>query len=277
MGVDVISLGVRHKLRVRKPLDLIEDISRLFNANVHVVYYNYKRDDMFVSLQDLKKDSATENLVLELPECDYLQQHTSHKETFCIDFRSDILLKQLWEKLCNNYGHYNITSFSENKNYEIRIFRETIDFDMDAPYRWYGFIKNFTLPKVNYPDLNEYRKKIKKYADITGCDFVIYFPDQYQGELIFDQIYLPANELLRYINDRMFYRAIGESIKLPPKEGRHQFSGFNESRTEDNMHKSIILDIPDFILNKKESVSDDLTIDVLHDDFRDLKNESNNR
>lgn len=276
MGVDIVSVGIRHKIRVKKPMELIEDVSRLFNANVQVIYHNYKRKDVRIVLLDFKKDSATENLVLEIPECSYLQQHTSSKCPIDADLQSELLAKELWEVLCNGYGYYEITGFSENKNYEIRIFRETTYLDMDSPYRWYGFIENFTMPKeYNYPGLDEYRTDIKKFAEKLGSEFVVYFPDQNQGELIFDKINLPSEELLSYINDRKFYGDMGEIIKAAKTEGRHQFSRFDENWAEDNIGNSIILDIPDYIQNKREPISNDFNLDVLYDDFRDLKNEGN--
>ena len=277
MGVDIVSVGMRHKLRVRKPLDLIEDISSLFNANIQVLYYNNKREESYVSLLDFKKKSATENLTIELPRSNYLQQHTSPKSQINVDIQSDLLIKELWEILCNSYGYYDIRGFSENENIEIRIFRETIELDMDSPYRWYGFIEYFTIPKeYNYSGLDEYRMDIKKYAEIVGSEFVIYFPDQYQGELIFDKINLPADELLTYINERKFYGEMGEYIKRAKKEGRHQFSRFDENWAEENIGNSIIFDIPDFILNNREPISNDFNIDVLYDDFRDLNSDNRN-
>ena len=96
MGVDIVSVGMRHKLRVRKPLDLIEDISSLFNANIQVLYYNNKREESYVSLLDFKKKSATENLTIELPRSNYLQQHTSPKSQINVDIQSDLLIKELW-------------------------------------------------------------------------------------------------------------------------------------------------------------------------------------
>jgi hypothetical protein len=43
----------------------------------------------------------------------------------------------------------------------------------------------------------------------------------------------------------------------------------------DTEQMSKFVDVPDFFLNKRDLISDDFSIDVLFDDFRDLKNNNN--
>lgn len=282
MGVDIVSVGLRHKVRVDKPLHLIEDVSKIYNANIHIVYYNDKRKDCRVPLFDMKVENADENLTIEIPVCQYLQQKTSpFAKLIEIDWESEIFIKQLRNRLYNDFGRYEIRGFKNEDTYEITIYRENAEIFISSPFRWYGFIGKFNQEeKYQYPEdslsLDDFRKELYIQSKLLGCNEVIYFADQGQGEMIYDTIYKPANELLHYIKNREFYEVIDKAIKKSKAEGRHQFSHYDEDWALDTEMKSIFIDIPDFLMNHREPISTDLSIDVLFDDFRDLKQACNN-
>jgi hypothetical protein len=224
MGVDTVSVGLRHKLRVNRPLSFFEDVSNAYNANVRVVYYNCNERRMF-TLFKLKKESAIENLLIYPPECQYLQQlATPNVSSNSVDWESEALLKQLWDAICQDGGYYEISGFKDNKDLKIEIYRETVYIGLVAPFRWYSFLENFTLgPEYHYPDdasmLQDYRKELCRHAQSLGCDEVIYIADQDAGELIFDQIDKPVNDLLNYIANRGFYKEMDKLIRQAKEVG----------------------------------------------------------
>ena len=74
MGVDIVSVGMRHKLG-KKPLDLIKIFQVCLMQTSKYYITITTREESYVSLLDFKKKSATENYD-QLPRSNYLQQHT---------------------------------------------------------------------------------------------------------------------------------------------------------------------------------------------------------
>lgn len=278
MGVDIVAVGLRHKVRVDKPLHLIDDISRIYNAKIKVVYYNSDRkdDDWMVTLLNIERNNAIESLTIELPECQYLQQKTNpFAKSIEIDWESENLIKQLWDTLCNHDGHYSVQCFKDEDIYEITIYKENAEIFISSPFIWFSLTHFFNQEeKYQYPessyDLQDYRGKIYRQAQLLGCNEVIYFPDKYEGEFIYDKIYKPVNELLHYIKNRDFHREINHLPIITTEDENIQIIHFDKTWAFDMEFDSIFIDVPDFIMNHRKPVSSELSIDVLFDDFRDL-------
>ena len=151
---------------------------------------------------------------------------------------------------------YDVRILNENAE-SFEVYTHHIDMYMlHSPFRWGGFESSIwkgNLYTEILEELTEYRKYIKRYCDIVGCTKCLYVPDQSYPELIWSEAQegLSYDELLAYIRQKKY---------------------LDDCECEVRKKKAFVLDLPAFLSEHKGyDRYPDVYLDVVMDDFRDLK------
>lgn len=145
---------------------------------------------------------------------------------------------------------------SKDDSISFQVFPCHIDmYMMDSPFRWRGF--EYCIWSNDeascLEELMEYRKSIKKLCDVCGCTKCLYIPDQGCTEYIWDKA-----------SSGVDYESLFEYIR------QRKYCEDSEDRT--HLEKSMVLDLPCFLSKPMHCDSwPDVYLDVIMDDFRDLK------
>ncbi|MDE6427444.1 MAG: hypothetical protein K2K59_00645 [Muribaculaceae bacterium] len=94
------------------------------------------------------------------------------------------------------------------KFFDLRIFKEIVDFSFAYPLRWSQFVNDLRRPHVmpNKAHIMDFRRQIFRQMQVCGCDRAYYFADQGPGEGLFDAINLPAQEWVDYMRGGSYIR-----------------------------------------------------------------------
>lgn len=140
---------------------------------------------------------------------------------------------------------------------QITIHQEFIDFYLYNCYgRWFELIHLFTIDDMIYDKFLAYRKELMRISNILGCESVIFCSDQGDGSRIWYEMQKDSStpqSLFSYIEEKKFL----DSCDVERKEN------------------SISIDIPTFFKENMNLIDNkDKYVDVLYDDFGDLKSKN---
>ena len=202
MGVNVVSIGCHPKLCPSRPKVLIEQIARLFKANIQIIYYNpdYSTSPYYKEIAHYDFDNSQENLMIEFPECSYLARATANPNNIQIDLDSSELLKSIMGSLSKG-AYYTISGFKDKDIKWLYVHPELVEISVISSFRWGGFISHFheELPDSYMDDLYEYRAQVGKLSKLLDCTQVVYFADQFIGEFILNRTSETCDDFCNYI------------------------------------------------------------------------------
>lgn len=293
MGWDIVSAG-NHTLDTSNIEILAKQLSDALNINVH--YGNFESVRYNTAKRIVEEDRQYKFNVLGIinksrynkiyylsDEChieknlyDILENDVKNLDFLEIDKSADeeyikYDLERKIKKRSKNRFNFNLFRESKRRKIydicDVYILKDTISFRVVEPFRWFGFVNQ--LKKTSNEDFDlfdEYRKQMASLYKSVGADHIVYFSDQGVTEFILDKFY-SANwvELMDYIKNKTYYF---DYIEIPfenQEDKELALSTFN------NRESAIQVNIPDFYINGKVFFNRDEDIEILFDDFKDLK------
>ena len=272
MGVDLVTLGVKHRLHANDPLLLCKELSEIHHVNIEVTYLAYIGDescyDDRVRINEticvFQNEHATETAELRIPACDFLND--LYKRDHCFEhldwhseaFRNSLML--VIKEIDDENGYV----FSYSKGYLSIDINNLILNSVDPPFRFYTFVNVFYRLNdfPSYLDLIlDFRKVVKKECDRYGCEIAILYADSgddFGAEFCF-HTGDTKEELLQYLEEKRFIDE--EAVSYP------------DDHLDVALEKSndIVLNLADYYLAEEKPDYYRKNIHVMIDDFKDLK------
>ncbi|MBD5272292.1 MAG: hypothetical protein HDS42_03325 [Bacteroides sp.] len=256
MGWDIVAIGINHNLPVEDPNKTAERISSLVDGPISVGYYEswmYKPDvnkiieSEYEWIEISKINSSKQGYVVFFSIENYCARKIYRDLADKIDsveFENED--QRNWfmgEAKDEPFALYEFESQS-GPYFDLRIFKEIVDFNYDFPGRWFQFVRTLKKPNdiPNKENILEFRKHIFRQLKACGCNEAYYFADQGPGELLYNILDKPAKEWIDYLEK-------GEFIS----DGKPK-----------------IIEIPKHLDNSIQ-LSDNDWIDCFIDDFSDFK------
>ena len=267
MGWDVVQIGLRHNLPIDDPFATAREIAKRMNRNIVLVYRNmyeydiannivYDIDDepYSIELGKIEVDSSTDYLTMEV------NNYQANKileiagiENLRVASCKNEPGKYLLDDIENSYYLYEINS----RDILITIYKENIEFGACVYENWPYFEGAFHLLSPDDIEwLKNYRMQIYNCAKMFGCDEVIICCNHGPGEFIYTKMDLSADELKEYARSFQYIEDYGKC------DGRFDVNEWKKSA------KHIFF--PSFF-NNQVILSDDDSVDVIYDDFSDLR------
>ena len=204
MGCDIVAIGTNHNLPVDDPVATATRLIPFANSPISIGYYKYFEYD---AAKNAIVDTSFEWCEQTRINCDcggtpaqfsiegYNEREIAQALMGALD--NIRLPKFLSKDDFENPDTFCIYEF-ESKRFDLRIFKENVDFDISFAGRWFQFVDKFRQPYEgeNRELLFDFRLHIFKQMKACGCDTALYFPDQGDGEYIFNEINLPSKTLL---------------------------------------------------------------------------------
>ncbi len=197
MGVDIMSIGLKHNLSVKSPLIFFKDLSELYNINIKVTIWS-PNEGCDKVLHYEKKEDGLEDVILWLPFFmdDYIPDFSNIKS-----ISSDVIVA-LNKVLSEELGFYQLEL---STNTEISIYEKHVEIMLlhIGIYRYRIFYSYFTkgdLSNTSIFDIENFRKEVYKYCQVLGCKFAIYYPDTiHSSSELSDYFHMNQEDLLEYI------------------------------------------------------------------------------
>ena len=237
MGWDIVPLCLGHKLDTSNYRALAEQFSKHFNADVdcyRAFPLEEERDEEFI--ETVKRTGSIRKISI----LDY-------------SLRTDTI-KHFDVKI--NSSPYSLTDGDVDTD-ELCICPQMADLYLcHCKLSWSGLTDPFYSGDKEYIKeyIMPYRKKLLKYCTFLGSRELVYFSDQGPGEFLMDKELTceSAEEFREYIREKRF--------RKEPK--------LDECWKD--VTNSASIDIPAFIAGKIPVVPNDMDLDILYDDFRDI-------
>lgn len=300
MGWDINSVG-KHSFDTSSLEILARQLSDTFDINIdyghsNVVKYNetkhqvdYVDDYTFEKIGEVLKskkckvyqlcdDHFNEKAIYEIfggNLNNVVYQQIDNEDKF--DFFK-FLVKEGFDFLDSKKELYNLSISIKHKkkinNYEFKrcfIYNDVISITIEEPFRWFGFVNQLKENAEYFDDFVNYRQSMAKLYQKAGSEQVVYFPDQGVTELILDMMFSTNcswNDLLNYIITKAYY---SDYIQIDFQEESYRKLALKEFKQKD---KALHVSISDFFLNDKPFFKLKDNLEVLFDDFKDLKNMS---
>lgn len=256
MSWDIVAIGTNHNLPVEDPIKTAEKLSSLVEGPISVGYY-----ESWIYKPDVNKIIESEYKWIEINKINSSKQGSVvlfSIENFCArKLYRDLLAKIDSVEFEDEYHRNWFMDDAKDKPFalyecesqsrpyfDLRIFKEIVDFSYDFPGRWFQFVRTLKKPHdiPNKNNILEFRKHIFRQLMVCGCNKAYYFADQGDGEMLFNVIDKTAKEWVDYLEK-------GEYI--------------SDRRPE-------IIEIPK-LLGNSIRLSDNDWIDCFIDDFSDFK------
>lgn len=265
MGVDVVEIGVRHRLPVHDQKKLAREFATIFNTNVKVVAHNeFEYDEAankvvesttgehFIPLYEVKLDDTSQYIRLNV--VDYQKKQIRNRLTATqlktLSFASPEV-KELFEESWDEIYEANFikrNNRDDDWDYSwFYIYREHIEIPCYIPGRWHLFIDYFKEPNLLYL-IKIHREKINHLAKRFGCSHVIYCSSQTVSSRILDNMSMSPASLLTYTKT----------------------SSFIEAGEQKEYEKSRVISLNAF-LKGDEHLADDEYIEAIIDDLEEVE------
>ena len=221
MGWNIVAIGTNHRLPVEDALLTAKAVSPLIDAPISVGYYENWIFDMeerrilssdkvgWVEMDRVNSGRGGRPVFFSL--CDYCARRifselngSLDSVTFDSDRNKDYFFS---DAIDEPFALYEIDGHV-NPYFDLRIFKEIVDFSFDYPGRWSQFVSDLRRPHVmpNKAHIMDFRRHIFRQMQVCGCDRAYYFADQGPGEWLFDAINLPAQEWVDYMRGGSYIR-----------------------------------------------------------------------
>lgn len=214
MGWDIVAIGTNHNLPVEDPIKTAERLASLFVAPISVGYsqswifhsesnsIEWSEDYIWIEIARIGspklkstisfsiKDYCARKLYSELADrIDSVSFANRHERDWFLSEAKDDPF-ELYQCECLTKPHY-----------DLRIFKEMVEFGYNFPGRWFQLVRSFIAPSEAYikENLIEFRKFIFSQLKACGCDKAYYFADQGPGEWLYDRINLPVQDWIDYL------------------------------------------------------------------------------
>lgn len=259
MGIDVVAIGLRHRLTVDNRQKLAKELSTILDMNVK-----------FVARKEFVYDESSHMIldyddydVIPLEEC-IIKESDNYMEVFCSNYQKNQILASLAEDKVSSLRFdspdtklsfleyddttlYEAESRNKGKDYiYFDIYKENIVLPYYVCSRWYGFTNEFKDPNcIGF--LKETRQEVYEEAKMFGCDCVIYCSDGTPSSRIWDKADIPSSELLLYAKGKFL-----ESEDFGEKYSKARIINFGDflagkvTLREDEFVEAIIDDFKDF-------------------------------
>ena len=256
MGWDIVAIGTNHNLPVGDPFKTAERLSSLVDGPISVGYY-----ESWIYKPDVNKIIESEYEWIEISKINSSKQGSVvffSIENYCarkiyrdladkidsVEFENED--QRNWfmgEAKDEPFALYEFESQS-GPYFDLRIFKEIVDFNYDFPGRWFQFVRTMKNPqdKSNKDCIVEFRQHIFNQLKACGCDKAYYFADQGPTAMLYDSIDMSAKDWVEYLEK----------------------GAYTENRNP------IIVEIQK-LLDGRLKVAEDDWIDYFVDDFSDLK------
>lgn len=258
MGMDISVMAVKHRLHVKEPLRLFQEMSDLNHVNLEI-QYGFNRDKVMTIIKPETSSYAT----LELPMCDYLTNLYEQTKSFdSVDWNSDKLKDALVEAIATKDQKYLFT-MGEN---EVFIFLQNLDLwfpDSSTLIRYHALIDIFVANEDSIPEIVmnrffAFREKMREECERYGCEYAIYYPDSYlPGSSLVSHYNDDEKELIDYINNQSYINSESLLIKFYTDEERRE--------------QDVLVHISRFLLEKQKRYPSGKVVNVFIDDFKDLR------
>ena len=258
MGWDIVSIGTHHKLPINKPELIAEKLVQFIKNPIEVGYfeewiYNSSQNKIFhfdgiyrwIKIKDFLYSGSDKlyKFVDIYGSANFIFQKL--KNNFDSVKFEDLKSKEYFmEDIKNPYALYELEN-NVDYDYPIRIFKDIFEFSDNFTGRWFHFVDIFRNPYEGKSKelLDNFRNHIFQQFKLAGCDKAFFFPDQGNGEVLYDRINLPSNEWIEYLNSGEFMEDGDEAVLF-------SINDYIEGKS--------------ILANKKDYV------DVFIDDFRDM-------
>lgn len=193
------------------PLAIADRLSPLFDSPIDIGYYsdwlldsersiisssgNYK----WISLERVKRELEDKDAKLDIKNKSAQTIYNKLGGNISArNFDNVSTYERFMDKILNPYDVYELEASDFRPS--MRIFKEIFEFDINIPYRWFQFKNLFSdiSPQSNL-ELKKLRDYIHWQCKLTGCDRIFYFPDQYYGESLYNEINRPSAEWLEFM------------------------------------------------------------------------------
>ena len=256
MGWDIVAIGTHHNLPVGDPFKTAERLSSLVDGPISVGYYESWRYK-----QDINKIIQSEYKWIEINKINSSKHGSATLfsiESYCArkiytalaDIIDKVEFKDKKERewfigdaTDEPFALYDCDCQTK-PFFDLRIFKEIIDFNYNFPGRWFQFVRTMKNPqdKSNKDCILEFRQHIFNQLKACGCDKAYYFADQGPTAMLYDSIDMSAKDWVEYLEK----------------------GAYTENRDP------IIVEIQK-LLDGRLKVAEDDWIDYFVDDFSDLK------
>lgn len=261
MGWDVVEIGLKHDLPIHKPLEVARIISERMGINVRVYAYNkFVYDEKTNSLSSIDKYNEIELGYANVNESDkHIDMEVSDYHAIQLRERlgrrihnlkyNDVYAKDCFESMFSPFEYYDLNYKDDGREmFNVRILKENIDLDVyiNEWGRWSSFISALRNIKESKNWLMTYRKQLHERAKVFGCNQILITCDQGPTIDIYDSLDMASDELLEYVNSKRYvdYISEREGIDYKKEMGHYNFSA---------------------LLNKEESINDDMFVGVVFD------------
>lgn len=264
MGVDVVEIGLRHRLSVDNRKKLAQELATILNMNVKIVarkeFVYDKSVHMIADYDDYD--------VIPLEEY-IIKESNNYLEVFCSNYQKNFIKESLGKDKVRtlkfdspdtrrSFFELDDTTMyeAETRNREddyiyFDIYKENIVLPYYVCSRWFNFIREFKDPQ-SLCYLKETRKDVYEQAKMFGCDSVIYCSDGTPSSRIWDSADIPSSELLTYASTGEFLKP-GKGVNFEKK-----------------YHKARVIYFSDFFAGKVK-LDEDEFVEAIIDDFKDMQ------
>lgn len=263
MGVDVVEIGLRHRLSVDNRKKLAQELATILDMNVKIVARKEFVYDKSIHM------IADYNYYDVIPLEEYIiKESNNYLEVFCSNYQKNFIKESLGKDKVRtlkfdspdtrrSFFELDDTTMyeAETRNREdnyiyFDIYKENIVLPYYVCSRWFNFIREFKDPQ-SLCYLKETRKDVYEQAKMFGCDCVIYCSDGTPSSRIWDSAELTSSELLTYASTGDF---------LKPGNGVEWGKKYSNAR---------IINFADFIAGKVKFEEGEF-VEAVIDDFKDI-------
>ena len=229
MGWDVVQIGLRHNLPVHDPFATAQEVAKRMQKNIKLVYRNeYEYDIESNTVRNASGDDLIElgkyvvnrsGKYLQMIASDYQAKKIRNlvgMDKLCKATFEDESAKLIIDDLEDPFELYEI----EDRHLYIRIFQENVDLDVSVIERWRTWEYSFHQKSSQSREwLHNYRMQIFDRARMFGCNEVIICADQGPGQMIFENMNYPADELKEYARSFQYLKDDSAWVEESEKDG----------------------------------------------------------
>jgi hypothetical protein len=259
MGWDVVQIGLRHDLPVNDPFATAKEVAKRTNRNIRLVYEKARKNGY--QLTELcKYEINSSNDYLRMIAYYYHEHQTQKMDGKARGFIAGSKqegVKSMLDYIEDLYVLYEIED--DEESFSIKVFKENVNLDVSIGVRWNSWEKAFHSPEDQRRDyLYDCRMKIYNQAKLFGCNEVIICSDQGPTERICENMNYSADNLKEYVRS---YKYLKGNAWLNKKEDEWK------KHAKHIMFSSVF--------QNQLILSDDDIVEVIYDDFSDIKQAAN--